>query len=295
MAVDIKNFPTQTVTSVGTYTPVAASTTAVLAAQNAIAAVGGVVGGTPTAPDIARNLKVTFHATWDLGNLTVTGSWRGAVISETFTAGAGTTVVGVKMFDAVTGATAVTSPVKPTGSIVCGTKANYIDDETMAVIDDGTNPALTFKADVAGDGVTGGAVAVNISTDTTAAQVAARLRTAIVAQHASLTITAGAVAVATIPLTHDLYGSLGNVAITENVANAAHVVAGMSGGVGAGTVSIGIGVKIGLYPPARDTTAILAVGGASEAVTVDATAGQSGFTPTSAPDAAKVFALVYNT
>ena len=157
---------------------------------------------------------------------------------------------------------------------------------------DGAHAAVTFCADVAGNGSILG-TAVNISTDTTAAEVAARLKTAIDAAGLNFTVTnAGA---GLLNLTNTSLGTLGNISITETVLNAGHVVVGMSNGVGnVATVSIGTGDKIGLDPPAVNTTGTLTVDGTAEAVTIDNTAGQSGFSPTTAPNGAKSFVCYYN-
>jgi hypothetical protein len=57
-------------------------------------------------PDVPRNLRVVFAAAWDGGNVVVTGTNQfGVVVAETFTAAAGTTVVGLRCFATVTAAT----------------------------------------------------------------------------------------------------------------------------------------------------------------------------------------------
>ncbi len=121
------------------------------------------------------------------------------------------------------------APAPATGSITCVAKAALVDGETLT-LDDGTNAATVFEFDVAGDGVAGGNTQVNVSTDTTAIQVATRLANAINTVAAGLAITATAVGDGTITLANDANGPSGNVAITETVADAGFVVAGMSGG-----------------------------------------------------------------
>lgn len=114
-----------------------------------------------------------------------------------------------------------------TGTITCVAKASMADTD-YCTIGDGTQVARLFEFDTAGDGVTSGRVQVNISTDTTATEVAARLVTAI--NTTFPTLTAANVA-GVITITHDTPGDVGNVTITENVANAGFLVTGMSGGV----------------------------------------------------------------
>lgn len=56
-----------------------------------------------TNPDVTRNVEMAFGATWDGGNVTVTGTDAlGAAQTELFTANPGNTVVGVKVFATVT-------------------------------------------------------------------------------------------------------------------------------------------------------------------------------------------------
>lgn len=114
-----------------------------------------------------------------------------------------------------------------TGTIVCVAKASLVDTE-IVTIGDGISPAKVYEFDVAGDGVTAGRVQVNVSTDTTATQVADRLKTAIEANQPLLSVvnTTGSLA-----LTHKIAGTFANITITEGVANGSFTVSGMSGGV----------------------------------------------------------------
>lgn len=114
------------------------------------------------------------------------------------------------------------------GSIVAIAKAALIDGETFT-LDDGTNTPTVFEFDKTGDGVTGGRTAVNVSTDTTDAEVAARMRSAINGVGASLTIVASGTGSA-VALANTTAGSDGNVAITDTVANAGFTHTGMTGG-----------------------------------------------------------------
>lgn len=107
--------------------------------------------------------------------------------------------------------------------ITCGAKSVYVDGEELARVTDEYGDVTIFEADVVGDGVTAGSVQVNISTDTTDVEVAARLYTALAANIPWLTITDNFDA--TIGAVHNRPGLAGNDAITtENVTDGAHVV-----------------------------------------------------------------------
>lgn len=109
-----------------------------------------------------------------------------------------------------------------------GGVTGILDTETVT-IDDGANPATVFEFST--DGAAGGGNAlVNISTDSSAIEVAARLTTAINAVGAGLTVVATAVGDGTVTLVNSTFGVAGNVAITETVTAAAFTVAGMTGG-----------------------------------------------------------------
>lgn len=96
------------------------------------------------------------------------------------------------------------------------TKANLVDTDYITIVVPGNTKIYEF--DVSGNGVTSGRVQVNVSTDTTAAQVATRLKTAIEANQTSLVVT-------------DNTGSLtvvqpDNIAtFTENVAHVSFTIA----------------------------------------------------------------------
>lgn len=119
---------------------------------------------------------------------------------------------------------------RASGLITCTAQANYTDGEVMLTLGDGISPPKEYEADVNGTGVTAGRVQVNISGDTTAAQVAARLRTAILTAHPSIGVTDNGDG--TLTLLHQWPGAGGNVAMTEGVANAGHTISGLSGGQG---------------------------------------------------------------
>lgn len=58
---------------------------------------------TVTGPDVPRNLRMAFPTYWNGGNLTAEGTDQfDATVTETFVASAGSTVVGAKIFKAVT-------------------------------------------------------------------------------------------------------------------------------------------------------------------------------------------------
>lgn len=72
-------------------------------------------------------------------------------------------------------------------TITCVAQASILDTDFMAITVDGATS--TYEFDKAGNGVTTGRVQVNISADTTAITVAARLRTAILATQTQLEVT----------------------------------------------------------------------------------------------------------
>lgn len=122
------------------------------------------------------------------------------------------------------------SSAAATGSITCATKANLVDGETVTV-GDGLAAPRVFELDVAGDGVAGTNVQVNVSTDTTAADVAARLATAITANVPALSVVDNADG--TLSVTHKWSGAGGSVPISDTVAHASFLVSGMAGGIDA--------------------------------------------------------------
>jgi hypothetical protein len=130
----------------------------------------------------------------------------------------------------VSGAQPVTTRIRPAvgGTIVTVPVASLLDTETFT-IDDGTNPATIFEFDVAGNGVGGGNTPVDVSTLTTADDVRDAMITAINGV-ATLDITAYNVDPALVGLVHDS-GSVGTaVAMSDTVADAGFIPAGMSAG-----------------------------------------------------------------
>lgn len=103
--------------------------------------------------------------------------------------------------------------------ITCATKANLVDTDTMTISMLGKSNVV-FEFDTAGDGVTlnSGRVQVNVSADSTAATVATRLRTAILAQFPTLTVVDNADGTLDVSLVGDRFS------ITENVAHASFTI-----------------------------------------------------------------------
>lgn len=155
-----------------------------------------------------------------------------AKVDVDYDAGSYSATTGI--LDFFTSARVGSGGVQATGSITCVAKASFDDNDTVT-IGDGVNAPKIYEFDFAGDGVTAGSVQVNISGATTAADCAAILKTAIEANQPLFTVVnAGA---GLLNLTHKLYGTVGNVTITENVTDAGFLVTGMSGGTNASTAN----------------------------------------------------------
>lgn len=115
-----------------------------------------------------------------------------------------------------------------TGSITCVAQNLYAGGDTdFMTIGDGILPAVSYGFSVTGNPIAG-KVEVNISAATTAASVAALLRAAILANQPSLAVVDLGTGVLTV--TQNWFGPAGNVAMTENVANAGFLVSGLAGG-----------------------------------------------------------------
>lgn len=110
------------------------------------------------------------------------------------------------------------------GYIACAAKAVYVDGDYMTIPDNIVGTKI-YEFDVAGDGVTGGRIQVNISTDTTKEDVAARLRTAILANQ--ITLDVEDLDDGLLRVSNKIAGRIGDVTITENVATPEHGVSGM--------------------------------------------------------------------
>lgn len=118
--------------------------------------------------------------------------------------------------------------VAATGSVTCVAVANLIDGETVPIA------GTVYEFDVAGNGVGGGNTAVDVSTLTTAAEVAGALAAAIVGVG---DVDATDNLDGTISLTHATPGAAGNEAGSDTVADAGFVYTGLSGGADA-TVTV---------------------------------------------------------
>lgn len=116
------------------------------------------------------------------------------------------------------------------GLITCVSNANMADSDYITV-GDGINPAILFEYDKSANGVTSGRTAVTAGAST-AADVAAQFAAAIAAALPALTVTDNLNG--TVTLTAKVAGAVGNVTITENVANAGFLVSGMSSGTANG-------------------------------------------------------------
>jgi hypothetical protein len=106
-------------------------------------------------PDVPRNLRVTFAGGWDGGNVIAVGTNQfGAPVAETFTAAAGTAVVGVKIFATVTSATkGAVGAAADAASIGTGDKLGLTGDlvaSAGSLTKDGVTQAATWDATVSG-------------------------------------------------------------------------------------------------------------------------------------------------
>ncbi len=139
-------------------------------------------------------------------------------------------------------------------------KASLVDGETITIAINGAT--VIYEFDVNGTGVASGHVQVNVSADTTAANVAARLKTAINATQTTLTVTDPASGALTI----DLPDSRALV-VTEQVANA-----GCTVGTGIMQATAGTG---SMFIPAGKEWLIDGAKGAQLGVIQDAAGGKS--------------------
>lgn len=137
-------------------------------------------------------------------------------------------------------------PVAATASFVCETNANMTDGDYITIGDGSLNPALSFEYDKAADGVTEGRVAVTAGAGT-AVQTASAFVTAINAAQLAVTASNVGGTSATVTLTHDVPGTIGNAAtLTENVSAAGFTVSGatFSGGAAADTTGATAATKL---------------------------------------------------
>jgi hypothetical protein len=106
----------------------------------------------------------------------------------------------------------VPASVVATSSIITDVQANYADGQTFTLID-ATGQSITFEFDTVPDGVGGGNTAIDISGDVSADNVRDSIISAVNGVGAGLLITAGNGGAATVSLTQDVGGSIGNTAI----------------------------------------------------------------------------------
>lgn len=125
--------------------------------------------------------------------------------------------------------------------VTCIAKASMVDGETLTITVNGT--AVVYEFDVNGTGVTAGRVQVNISDVgiATAANVAATLRTAIIANQTTIVVTDPANGTLFI----DLPGSRG-LTVVEAVADAGFTVGNgtVQATAGAGSMLVPAGVQV---------------------------------------------------
>lgn len=126
--------------------------------------------------------------------------------------------------------TTVAGGWRATGLMTVVAKANLVDGETF-VLSDGTNIPQSFEFDVAGDGVTGGRVAVDVSAATTALDVAVVAAAAINAT-TSATFTYEAIdnLDGTITLRNTTWLASGTTLQSETVVDAGFILTNMTGG-----------------------------------------------------------------
>lgn len=138
----------------------------VLAAADAFAATalaggsdGNAFPGAFTNPDVPRNLRVTFAAAWDGGNVNVVGTDQyDQAVNETLVANPGNVVVGTKVFKTVVSATkGAVGAAADAASIGTGDKLGVdepIADANGIMTVDGVSEAVTVDATY--DGFTAG-------------------------------------------------------------------------------------------------------------------------------------------
>lgn len=148
-------------------------------------------------------------------------------------------VGGLTFSDSDMGITGAQTLVPAWGCIYVAEQSAYTDGQTFD-LDDGVNPATTFEFDVAGNGVGGGNVAINISGDTDPDEVRDTIIAAINGVAGSLAVTASPGGAAEVKLLNDSTGVAGNVAITTTGSPPGTFIGMQGGGLGFITVSLDI-------------------------------------------------------
>ena len=101
-------------------------------------------------PDTSRNLRVTFVAGWDGGDVTVVGECRGEPQTEIFAANPGATVVGTEPFEAVTSATKGAVGINPAAACIGDGDSLGLASLPLSALDtltaDGVNEVGTWGA-----------------------------------------------------------------------------------------------------------------------------------------------------
>ena len=160
--------------------------------------------------------------------------------------------------------------VAAAGSLTALAKAALADNDIFT-LNDGVNTPTVFEFDKSGSYTpTPGYIPIHISTDTTAAQVADRMRTAINGVTTTLAITADATGLAKIVLTNDAVGTAGNQTITEVLNAGTLTPENMAGGQNAGLLVRVDGTTITIDPATNNLVAASATA-AEEAKRVENT------------------------
>ena len=151
----------------------------------------------------------------------------------------------IAAINSVIGGLTVTASNGGTGIVTLTADAADVT-HNVAITDTVANAGFTTVGMSGGLAATVGAVAVNLSAATTVTQVRDAMLAAIVAQHATLTITPTALSTNAISLANDTIGIAGNVAITHTVTAGGFAHTGMSGGAAAvgGQIAINLATAV---------------------------------------------------
>ncbi len=157
------------------------------------------------------------------------------------------------------------------GSITAVAKASLADGETFT-LDDGVNPAVTFEFDLAGDGVTAGNVAIVVTADTTAIDIADRM-VRVINQQTNLDLTATNVngTAALVTITNDTDGIAGNVSTWAYVGGAGgFVIVQPIGGTASNVLGLTVASVAGVDPtPAQSPMTLKQMGDTSNESAVE--------------------------